>query len=62
MTHLLHALALVRGRRRLAARLGVEPARWSPAAFVHFMAALGMQVICMAVTRGPHGRTVAWST
>jgi hypothetical protein len=53
--HLLHALGLVPGRRRSAARLGVEPV------FVHFMAALGMQVICMAMIRRPHGRTVAWS-
>jgi hypothetical protein len=60
---LLHALALVPGQRRLAARLGVEPARWSPvgAWFVHAMVALGMQVICMAVIRRLHGRTVAWS-
>ena len=31
--HLLLALALVPGRRRLATRLGVEPRRWSVAAF-----------------------------
>ena len=107
-THLLYALALVPGRRRLAARLGVEPRRWSPAAFpfavlvvfliwsswlyplrpdalgavghpftadpllhgawggptligawfIHAMAALGIQVICMAVIRRLHGRTL----
>lgn len=43
--------ALVPGRRRLAARLGVEPV------FVSFMAVLGMQVICTAVIRRLHGRT-----
>jgi hypothetical protein len=31
--HLVHALALVPGRRRLAARLGLEPRAWSLAAF-----------------------------
>jgi hypothetical protein len=104
--HLLLALAPVPGRRRLAARFGFEPNRWSVAAFplallvvylvwaawlyplrpdaigaiwhpftadhrfdgawggptlvgawfVHAMAALGMQVICMAVIRRLHGR------
>jgi hypothetical protein len=106
--HLLYAFALVPGRRRLAARLGVAPTRWSFAAlpfavlvvflvwsswlyplrpdalgalghpltadpllhgawggptlvgawFVHAMAALGVQVICMAVIRRLHGRTL----
>lgn len=107
--HLVHALALVPGRHRLAARLGLEPRRWSPVAFpfavlvvflvwsswlyplrpdaigalghpltadpllrgawggptlvgawfVHAMAALGIQVICMAVIRRLHGRPSA---
>lgn len=105
----MYALALVPGRRRLAARLGLEPRRWSLAAFplavlvvflvwsgwlyplrpdvigaaghpltadpllrgawggptlvgawfVHAMSALGIQVICMAVIRRLHGRTLA---
>jgi hypothetical protein len=108
-THLLYALALVPGRRRLATRLGLEPRRWSVVAFpfavlvvflvwsswlyplrpdtigsvghpltadpllrdawggptlvgawfVHAMAALGIQVICMAAIRLLHGGTFA---
>jgi hypothetical protein len=108
LKHLVYALALVPGRRRLAARLGVEPRAWSVVAFpfavlvvfliwtswlyplrpdaigavghpftadpllrgawggptligawfVHAMAALGMQVICMAVIRRLHGRAL----
>lgn len=72
----MYALALVPGRRRLAARLGLGPRRWSLTAdpllrgawggptlvgawFVHAMTALGIQVICMAVIRRLHGRTLA---
>jgi hypothetical protein len=106
--HLLYALAIVPGRRRLAARLGYSPRLWSLAAFpfaalvlfltwsswlypirsdargaighpftpdhlfdnawggptligawfVHAMAALGLQVICMAVIRRLHGKVL----
>jgi hypothetical protein len=106
--HLLYALALVPGRRRLAERLGYSPRLWSLAAFpfaalvifltwsswlyplrpdarsaidhpftadrifdnawggptligawfVHAMAALGLQVICMAVIRRLHGKVL----
>jgi hypothetical protein len=109
VNHLLYALALVPGRRRLAARLGIEPSPWSFAGFplavlvvylvwscwlyplrpdaigaighpftadpllrgawggpaligawfVHAMAALGMQVVCMAGIRRLNGRPVA---
>lgn len=106
--HLLYALAIVPGRRRLAARLNLSPRPWTLAAFpfavlvlflvwsswlyplrpdaisavthpftpdklfdnawggptlvgawfVHAMAALGIQVTCMAVIRRLHGRVL----
>lgn len=106
--HLLYALAVVPGRRRLAARLGFSARPWTLAAFpfavlvllltwsswlyplrpdaitalthpftpdrafddawggptlvgawfVHAMAALGMQVICLAVIRRLHGKVL----
>lgn len=106
--HLLYALAVVPGRRSLAARLGFSPRWWSLFAFpfavvvvfltwsswlyplrpdastaighpftadpifdhswggptlvgawfIHAMAALGLQVICMAVIRRLHGATL----